>query len=247
MVNIDTVYQRVLAFANKEQRGYITPQEFNLFANQAQLEIFEQYFYDLNQGARIPGNDTEFSDILSLLGEKISVFEIERDNAWVRSVMATVTNGFTLPPDMYRIGTVRVGTAPVEMLTSKQFNAAILSPLTTPTAVRPIGYMVNAGFTNATIGKIIVAVSGTTYALPADYDINLSYIKIPTKAVWDYFVVNEKALYNTNSSVDFELHPSEESELVYKILKFAGVSMAKPDIMRAGQGMEMAQTQQEKQ
>ena len=46
-VNIDTVYQRVLAFANKEQRGYITPQEFNLFANQAQMEIFEQYFYDI--------------------------------------------------------------------------------------------------------------------------------------------------------------------------------------------------------
>ena len=49
MVRIDDVYQKVLAFTNKEQRGYITPQEFNLFANQAQLEIFEQYFYDLNQ------------------------------------------------------------------------------------------------------------------------------------------------------------------------------------------------------
>ena len=39
MVNIDNVYQKVLVLANKEQRGYITPQEFNLFANQAQLEI----------------------------------------------------------------------------------------------------------------------------------------------------------------------------------------------------------------
>ena len=38
-VSIDTVYQTVLALANKEQRGYITPQEFNLFANQVQLEI----------------------------------------------------------------------------------------------------------------------------------------------------------------------------------------------------------------
>ena len=46
MVIIDDVYQKVLAIANKEQRGYITPQEFNLFANQAQMEIFEQYFYD---------------------------------------------------------------------------------------------------------------------------------------------------------------------------------------------------------
>ena len=56
MVLIDTVYQRVLAIANKEQRGYITPQEFNLFANQAQMNIFEQYFYDLNQFRRLPGN-----------------------------------------------------------------------------------------------------------------------------------------------------------------------------------------------
>ena len=47
-VNIDTVYQTVQALANKEQRGYLTPQEFNLFANQAQSDIFEQYFYDLN-------------------------------------------------------------------------------------------------------------------------------------------------------------------------------------------------------
>ena len=43
-VSVDTVYQRVLAILNKEQRGYVTPQEFNLFANQAQMDIFEQYF-----------------------------------------------------------------------------------------------------------------------------------------------------------------------------------------------------------
>ena len=55
-VNIDSVYQTVQALANKEQRGYITPQEFNLLANQAQLEIFEQYFYDIKQYNRMPGN-----------------------------------------------------------------------------------------------------------------------------------------------------------------------------------------------
>ena len=46
-ISVDRVYQKVLALANKEQRGYITPQEFNLFADHAQMEIFEQYFYDL--------------------------------------------------------------------------------------------------------------------------------------------------------------------------------------------------------
>jgi len=62
MVSIDKVYQKVLAIANKEQRGYITPQEFNLFADHAQMDIFEQYFYDINQFGRMPGNDTAYSD-----------------------------------------------------------------------------------------------------------------------------------------------------------------------------------------
>ncbi len=65
-----------MAIANKEQRGYITPQEFNLFADQAQKEIFEQYFYDINQFNRIPGNQTEFSDQLYMLEEKIAPFRV---------------------------------------------------------------------------------------------------------------------------------------------------------------------------
>ena len=47
MVNIDTVYQKVLALSNKEQRGYITPQEFNLLADRVQNEIFENYFHNI--------------------------------------------------------------------------------------------------------------------------------------------------------------------------------------------------------
>ena len=61
-VNVNTVYSRVLAILNKEQRGFLTPQEFNLFANQAQMDLFEQYFYDVNQFGRMHGNDTEYSD-----------------------------------------------------------------------------------------------------------------------------------------------------------------------------------------
>ena len=74
-VSIDTVYQRVLALANKEQRGYITPQEFNLFANQAQMEIFEQYFYDLDKASKKPGNNINYSDTSTMLDEKMKNFE----------------------------------------------------------------------------------------------------------------------------------------------------------------------------
>ena len=66
-VNINTVYQRVLAIINKEQRGFVSPVEFNLFANQVQMDIFEQYFYDLNQFLRIPGNETRHADPVDIL------------------------------------------------------------------------------------------------------------------------------------------------------------------------------------
>ena len=69
MINVDRIYQRVLTLANKEQRGYITPQEFNILANQAQMDIFEQYFYDLNQFRRVSGNDTVHADMVDILEE----------------------------------------------------------------------------------------------------------------------------------------------------------------------------------
>ena len=72
-VNVNTVYQRVLAITNKEQRGYITSQEFNTFANQVQLDILEQYFYDLNQFSRGNLRSEEYADMTKYLEQKINV------------------------------------------------------------------------------------------------------------------------------------------------------------------------------
>ena len=54
-------------------------------------------------------------------------------------------------------------------------------------------------------------------------------------------------MYDPTNKVDFELHQSEENELVYKILKFAGLSMRRNDLAQGGQGLESLQIQQEKQ
>ena len=222
MVNIDTVYQRVLAFANKEQRGYVTPQEFNLFANQAQLEIFEQYFYDLNQAARIHGNDTIYADVDDMLEEKIQVFE--------------VTSATYVASNVYRLHSVKYNNVNCEILRKLDFNDVMGGgPLTAPSDTRPVANV---------SGGVLSVIGSNNLALTPD---EISYVKKPTKAVWDYFVVNDKALYSVNTSVNFELHPSEESELVYKILKFAGLAMKQNDIARGGQGLESLQVQQEKQ
>jgi len=221
MVNIDTVYQKVLMFANKEQRGYITPQEFNLFADQAQLEIFEQYFYDINFYLLKLGNSKEYSDIRDNINEKIAVFET-----------TATSSGGILPVDLYRLGTVISDNIEVEEVQPNEILYINSSPLTAPTLTRPV--YVRVSETNI-----------VTY--PSLGALTYNYIKKPVKPNWNYVVVNGKAMYDNSQVTHFQLHGSEESELVYKILKYAGVSMRKDNVVQIAQGLEASQIMQEKQ
>ena len=246
-VSIDTVYQRVLVLANKEQRGYITPQEFNLLANHAQMEIFEQYFYDVNQFNRVAGNTQEYSDMLTLLYEKIAEFEREENNSWMNTNMPLfgATDIMNVPRSLiYRIGTVRVGGNQCEMLNSKDFDLARQSPLTAPTLTRPIAYLSRRGLYVYTSASQSITPNNVQHI--HGLNMNISFTEKPPTVQWAYVVVNDKPLYNDNISVDFKLHASEETELVYKILKLAGVNLKAPQVVQVAAGMEQSQLQQEK-
>ena len=225
-VSVDTVYQRVLAILNKEQRGYVTPQEFNLFANQAQMDLFEQYFYDINQFGRMHGNDTEFSDMLNILNEKIDIFE-------VTAAMTYAGAHWNPPVDLYRIGTLIYNDIEVERINKNEFLYINASPLLKPTNDRPIFVSSAAGY------KVYGAAELTT-------GVTCNYIKRPAQAVWGYTTVNGAALYNSSDSTDFELHDSEETELVIKILEFASLSIRDLSLYQVGNQMEGQNTQQEK-
>ena len=58
--------------------------------------------------------------------------------------------------------------------------------------------------------------------------IKCNYVDKPTTASFDYVVVNGEPLYNSTNSVDFELHESEETELVLKILEISGIAIKDP-------------------
>ena len=260
MVNIDKVYQKVLAFANKEQRGYINPQEFDLFADQAQMEIFEQYFYDKNQFTRIPGNRHAYSDSITNLEQKISIFEYYNQSVNVTQSNSNPNNnpGFMGSwgdvnlgeqlPDIYRLGlvTVRYHTESrgrvAERFEINEIHEYAQGLLTRPTKKNPRyqEYPTSSGSHRIKI-----------YPYP-HYDrsidrVQVSYIRKPKKPHWDYVVVNHKPLYNATNAVNFELHESEESELVYRILGYAGIALEKPGLTQTAVGLEGAKQQQEKQ
>ena len=98
--NINEVRNTVLAIANKNNYGYISPSDFNLYAKQAQMDMFEDYFYQYNnwinrQNKRTSG--TGYADILKSLVEVIEEFSI------TNFLTQTLANTYALPADYYFI------------------------------------------------------------------------------------------------------------------------------------------------
>ena len=92
-INVNTVYQTVLLILNKEQRGYMTPVEFNKIGQQVQLEIFEKYFEDLNQQIRVPQTNIDYADRVLSLDEKMAIFKTSGISAYTGGA----TPFFSLP------------------------------------------------------------------------------------------------------------------------------------------------------
>jgi len=232
-VNINTVYQRVLAIINKEQRGFVSPVEFNLFANQVQMDIFEQYFYDLNQFLRIPGNETRHADPVDILEEKIDIFEKFRQDV-------TMSSGGVgaLPSSIYRLGNLSYNTGTdyveIEHINQNDLNPIISSPLTAPTTERPI-YIKTS--------ETAIQVYPTTITSA----VTCNYIAAPAKAEWGFTTVLNAPQYNASASTNFELHHSEETDLVIKILALAGIEIQDVGIYQIATGEDTKNIQQEKQ
>jgi hypothetical protein len=225
MISIDTVYQRVLAIANKEQRGYITPQEFNLMANQAQLDMFEQYFYDM--GVRDEADDgfSDFGNMADLLQDKIRIFTSIENMAYTSpkwDVPALTTEGH----DVYRHGEIYIKNHTPRTIDPEEVNRINRSMYNGMDAlgdsVEYVMFKFSTGYRFYTLpGSEIVTASPQP---------TVECVRKPKKVRWGYIVVNEQALYNASASVDFELHPADETDLVIKILELAGMVINKPQL-----------------
>ena len=223
-ISVDTVYQKVLALANKEQRGYITPQEYNLFANQAQMDIFEQYFYDLNQFRRLPGNDTLYSDMVDILEDKISIFKYGPTSLSSSGINISTIPG-TTGYEVYRLTDLNFNGKILEEIRYEDYYK-LQTPLTKPSTSRPVFWKKD--------GKI--------YWEGADGAVDVNWIRRPTKVEWNSLGTG---LYV--SGVDFELHDSEETKLVIKILGLAGITLKDPGLYQIAGAEDNKNIQQEKQ
>lgn len=245
-INVNTVYRTVLSIINKEQRGYMTPQEFNTVATQVQLEIFEQYFDDLNQQLRVNQSNYEYADRVANVDEKMSIFK-------TTGLCVAASGYFTLPTvdlygntgSLYRLGTLvyeniyRQQIGPLEELQKYEFYYIQNSRLTASTKTNPTFFR-EANRVVVAPNSILLEASGS---LAYRTKVIANYIRKPLDPVWG-FKVGSRGQYVYDSdpfvpgvpdtgSRNFELHESEQTNLIIKILMYTGIIIKDPQIVQA--------------
>ena len=232
-INVDTVYKTVLSILNKEQRGYLTPDEFNKVATQVQLEIFEAYFEDLNQQLRVPQSNTEYADRQKNIDNQISIFK-----TFGNCTLSVSQDYFVVPTDLHKIGTVIYkDEIEVERVQKDYLLYLNLSPLTKPTKQFPL-YL----YENSTVGTGgNNTLNPRIYVWPKDIQsgISVSYIRKPNNVLWNYTGIGGGVwtsgpyIYSPTTSTQFELDATEQTNVITKILMYAGVIIRDPEIVQA--------------
>lgn len=227
---INDVRNTVLSIISKDNRGYITPDEFNLFAKQAQLEIFEQYIYSysnsiVKQNARMFGEG--YTDVPKNMGEVLDSF----------STLAALTfsnPNFLLPIDFYYLERVMYNnTIEVEKVSQRKISALLNSNLTAPDVNNPVYTMSDPGL--------------VVYPTTISTNITTQYLRYPKDPVWTYnsITAGQPVFDPTNAfAQDFELPLSDFSGLVVKILQYAGVSIREMEVVQAAKSEEIQDSQQ---
>lgn len=218
MVPVNRVYQTVLTILNKESRGFITQDEFNNMAQQAQIEIFEKYFYDQNRAAatnRMSASD--YGNLMKNLEEKITFFDT---TATISNLSSDNDGFFRYPTGFYRLGIVNVGGNYADEVSHKDILYIERAPLTASTAKQP-------KYTRHEDGIFVYPLTTTS--------ITMVYVREPAAPMWIGGVAMGQAVPLTTATgyQDFELHPSEEPELVSKILSYSGVLIRADDVVQA--------------
>ena len=224
-ISVDTVYKTVLLILNKEQRGYMTPDEFNKIGQQVQLEIFEKYFEDLNQIVRAPQTDADYADRLSYLEEKLSVFE--------NTGTFNVSNGTATLSNVHRLNTVTCNNIELQKVGRKEYYNIINSPLTKPTKSYPV----------------YLQEGNSLKIQPVDIGlVDISYISKPSNINWAFIVDPNLDIfvYDDNEATAFDLHSSEQVEVILRILAYAGIVIRDPQIVQAATAQVQQQNINEK-
>jgi hypothetical protein len=248
---INEVRNNVMFILNKDNRGYITPMEFNTYARQAQLDIFQKYMYEysnaiIKQNARYHGEG--YSNIAKRLSETI-----DRLSEYQTMQYNSVSGVLDMPVDCYYIEKIIYNNSvEVDRVDHSKILNLINSNLTAPTASYPAYILTSDPAVGSTPGSLTVYPNSlmnplSTPSPTAPSNVQIRYVRYPKDPVWTYNTISggEPIFDNTNLSYqDFEIPYEEFPNLVSKILQYAGLSIRESEVVQDAKAEEVQTAQQ---
>lgn len=243
MISINTVRNTVLQLLNKNNRGYITPEEFNNFCKLAQLAIFEDLFYKYNKFVSLQNKratNSEYANLPKIIQEQIDTFSAYSTIA--NFTYDSLTNLWTFTGnDFYRSMNVSLVTKAndlkkdVEILNKSELNNMINSNMVAPTTTYPAYIKIGEQY------RLFPTVDTD------DYYLELFYIRKPKDPKWTYINVSGNPVYNASASdkQDIELSESLFEELVVKVMLYCGVSIREQDVVQVATNEEIKNDQKQ--
>jgi len=236
MIPINRCRNTVLHLLDKSNRGFISPEKFDSFCYLAQMDIFENLFYQYNKwlsnkSKHLTG--TEYADIPKNIKEQIDVF-----SAYSTTSNFTYNSGTELwsytGGDLYRTEGLSLKNAGgkkidvEEVSKGTELNNLINSKINMPTTTYPICVKIGNGF------KVYPTV-------PAGYSLELLYIRVPKTPKWTYVTVSGNPIYNAGASdkQDLEIDESLFVPFVTKVMAYCGLSIRESDVVAAAANAEV--------
>lgn len=235
MVSVKRVYEVLKDLANKEQRGFISPSEFNSMAPVAQMAIYRKMWGEVlaaeqlrmsNDGARDLSKARDVREELTIY-LKSSTEDRQSDLK------------FNYPDDFYKLssaktyGSVLMGTttsSPIEITYDPfRIDYMLKSTLSPPSLARPVILVADKleVYPNS-IKKIDIRY----YKLPEG--ITSAGAKTPSQPQFNYTTVAGDEVYNAATSIDFELPKDREEELVVELATMIGTALRDAAVMSYG-------------
>jgi hypothetical protein len=194
----------------KNFNGFLSPDEFNLVINQAQLSFVDyllgefQTYQNGRPVARVELGNNEIvrQRLTPFIGENLS--------------LTVDSNGFAAYPTDYQQVDAMYTTSMDRIRYVQQHKLySYLGSVIDPIATNPI-YLIKADgfrFYPSNIGTV-----------------KLSYVKTPPDIVWAYTLVNNRPVYDPANSVDPKFYDVDTLEIIARALKLVGVNLQSAEV-----------------
>tara|TARA_B100002049_G_scaffold114813_1_gene84814 strand:+ start:772 stop:1500 length:729 start_codon:yes stop_codon:yes gene_type:complete len=238
---INRIFNTVRFITNNPLQGNVTPFEFNLALHNRMLEIYEEYFVELNRFLNRENRglitNHGFAGISEKMKEKIAYFltrediDVDVDSTEPEFPIATIDL-----PENHRYTDYVVNKKnrrPFDLALSRShFDTLERFKHTRPTSIYPVYFPEGR----------------TLLILPTSLEkVTVHYLRNPKKPNWTFNDISGTEMYNPADPAfqDVDMHPSEENELTIRVLKSFGVNLKENELVEIANSEEMQDFQKD--